>query len=208
MKKILGAMALFTALSSQAHAADDWFVHLGVTGVLFNSSLKSTNTPYTGAYVTNNITGTVEVGRYLTDGFAFALSAGIPPTNELHGTAGGGAVDRRTGNATYGSVMALAQYHFNRDGQFSPYIGAGLAYNITFSTAPNPAAGVTALSIDNGFAPVVQAGVDYKVSNNISVFADVKKEFYSTTAHFNNGPGYATVQLDPWIVSAGIGFTF
>jgi len=212
MKKLLGSIALATtALAGTAHAADvsympqdAWFVHAGVTGVLFDSSLNSTTVPgNTGAYVTNNITGTLEAGRYIQGGFAVALSAGIPPTNELHALFPG-PTDVQIGTATYGSIMALAQYHFNRSGQFSPYLGAGVAYNVTFSTTA--LAPATTVSIDNGFAPVLQAGVDFKVSDHFTVFGDVKKEFYSTTVHTNLGN--ANVKLDPWIVSAGIGFTF
>ena len=216
MKKFLAASALALAgFSGQAHAADapvlapdEWFLKVGVSGVIFDSSLSSTNQTrlISGASVTNNITGTIEAGRYLTDGFAIAVAAGIPPTNDLHATILG--TDTLIGSATYGSLMALAQYHFNRGGQISPYLGAGIAYNVTFATSPNFP--VTSLSIDNGFAPVLQAGVDFKVADHISLFADVKKEFYTAHASTIGGlpPTSNYVRLDPWIVTAGVGFSF
>ena len=79
--------------------------------------------------------------------------------------------------------------------------GGGLAYNIYFS---NSVPGVS--SVDGGFAPVLQAGAEYKVSSQFGIFADVKKEFFTTTVHHVLGPFQE--RLDPLVATVGLAFHF
>ncbi len=199
MKKLMMILAATTVMSAAALAGDGkTFVHVGGAGVLFNSGLVKANNPgVTAASVTDNLTVTVEAGRYLTDNFSLSLAAGFPPTNDLLTN---GA---KSGTATYGSVIAGGQYHITSLGSFQPYVGAGLAYNITFSTSKLAGADIV---IDNGFAPVLQIGAEMPVNNNLGVFVDVKKMFY--TAHVTKGALIEDVRLDPWIISAGLAVRF
>ena len=215
MKKLLAFGASFCALAVAAHAADlapvtmdtsKWFVHLGAAGVFFDSHANSTTPallPAQDVIVTDNITPTIEIGRYVTDRVSFSLSAGLPPTNELWGTFNGNKI-AKIGTVNYGSVIAAAQYHFGIDSRFKPYVGAGVGYNITLSASPS--APFPSLSVDNSIGAVLQAGTEFDFSQNVGVFADVKKMFASTTAHA--GPATVNERLNPWIVSAGVNFRF
>jgi outer membrane protein len=209
MKKILLGLLLSCAGFVGAAQADDavlpqkmWFVHVGAAGVLFDSGLSATNNPAVlNATVTNNFTATLEVGAYLTDNISVSLAGGFPPTNDLMTTTAAGTA--KSGTATYGSLILGAQYHFNELGAIRPYIGGGLAYNITFNTtvvAGSP------LQIDNNFGGVLQAGMEAPVSDNMGVFVDVKKMF--ATAHATKGALQEDIRLNPWIISAGLNFTF
>ena len=41
-----------------------------------------------------------------------------------------------------------------------------------------------------------------------SVNLDVKKVYFNTTAKINGGTLVSKVNLDPWVVSAGVGYKF
>jgi outer membrane protein len=203
MKKLIAAWALSgAAFAGVAHAADiapvmdqkDWFVKIGGTFVAPDSAgtLPRLLRPVT---VDNAFTGSLEAGRFFGDRFSLSLTAGIPPTHDIL------VSGVKAGTVTLGAVALDGQFHLVNNGPFDLYVGGGLAYNMYFSnTVPNVS------SVDSGFAPVLQAGAEYKVSDSIGVFVDVKKEFFTTTVHHALGPFQE--RLDPLAVTAGVSFHF
>ena len=99
-------------------------------------------------------------------------------------------------------VNLLAQYHFLPDGQWRPYVGAGLNY--THFDNVDIAGGTVGLDRDR-FGPVIQAGLDVPINTAWSFNADVKKVWLSTDA---SGAASGNVDLDPWIVGVGVGYKF
>jgi outer membrane protein len=89
----------------------------------------------------------------------------------------------------------------------TPYVGAGLGYMHVFGTRDGV---VTDLTVNSAFGAVLQAGVDVALTDNIGVFADLKKYFISTTASGSLGgmPITANARVDPLVVSTGIGVDF
>lgn len=116
------------------------------------------------------------------------------------------------GVAHLGSVRLLPpvltlQYHFMPDNTFSPYIGAGINYTITY--AEDTSSEISAIDYSNEFGYAFQVGVDYKLKGRYSLNFDIKKVFVDTDISVNNGAITAVdVDLDPWIISFGIGYTF
>lgn len=116
------------------------------------------------------------------------------------------------GVANLGSVRLLPpilslQYHFMPDNKFSPYIGVGLNYTITY--AEDKSSEITAVNYSNEFGYAFQVGVDYKLKGRYSLNFDVKKVFVDTDITVNGGditaPG---IDLDPWVIGFGVGYTF
>lgn len=107
------------------------------------------------------------------------------------------------------------QYHFTGMGSIKPYVGAGLTY-INFFDEGVGAGAANALNaidvdIDAAFGLAVQAGVDINLGGNWWLNADVKKIWLETDATWTTAAGaklVADVDLDPLIVSAGIGYRF
>jgi outer membrane protein len=106
------------------------------------------------------------------------------------------------------------QYHFSGLGPFKPYVGAGAQYIHFFSekTASNTLQ-ATSVDFDNAFGVTVQAGLDVALGGGWYLNADVKKTWLDTTVTWRNsavtgGDIVAKVDLDPLIVSAGIGYRF
>ncbi len=114
-------------------------------------------------------------------------------------------------NVDLGSVKLLpptltAQYHFNNPclGKFKPYVGAGLNYTHFFD-ADHP--GLASVKYDDAFGTVVQAGVDYKLTDKVYLNADLKHVFLSTDVRVNDTIT-AKANLNPVIAGVGVGYRF
>ncbi|MBR9846266.1 MAG: OmpW family protein [Algicola sp.] len=109
-----------------------------------------------------------------------------------------------------GSVSLLPptltlQYHA-RLGNFKPYIGAGLNYTIFYG---EEAGDLDAISYENEIGYVLQAGIDYNLSDKWFINLDFKKIFLKTEITPNND-NTSTVEanLDPLIMGFGVGMKF
>lgn len=105
------------------------------------------------------------------------------------------------------------KYHLNPGG-ISPYVGAGPTYFLWINDAPGAdtlGLGVTSQSLSNELGFALQAGIDIPVGESTLVSLDAKRYFIDTTARWYAG-STTVIQtehsLDPWVLSAGVGFRF
>ena len=102
------------------------------------------------------------------------------------------------------------KYHFNTEGKFSPYVGAGVNYT-TFFDDKLPTGPVTDISYSDSFGGALQVGADYKLSEHWSLFADVRKIWIQTDVTLKAGPATtinADVDINPIVATAGVGYRF
>jgi outer membrane protein len=106
------------------------------------------------------------------------------------------------------------QYHFDGMGAFKPYVGVGAQYIHFFneSTGANTLR-TGGVNIDDAFGVTLQAGFDVAIGGGWYLNADVKKTWLDTKATWTNsaitnGNIVARVDVDPLIVSAGLGYRF
>ncbi len=117
-----------------------------------------------------------------------------------------------SGDLDLGTVWALPpvltlQYHFMPDGDFSPYIGAGVNYTIMYNVKTGRSVSDVDYSDEFGYA--FQAGIDYKLNDRWSINFDLKKVFVDTDIKVNGGAINAKgTDLDPWVVGLGVGYRF
>lgn len=98
------------------------------------------------------------------------------------------------------------QYHFTPKQAFSPYVGAGLNYSLFYGEKAGT--GFSDLNIDPSVGVAAQAGFDYWMNDHWGLNMDVKKLWLNVDASLNNGAVKADVDLDPWIVGAGVSYRF
>lgn len=107
------------------------------------------------------------------------------------------------------------QYHFTGMGALKPYVGVGAQWIHFFNegTGANPI-GAASVNIKDAIGVTLQAGIDVSIGNGWYLNADVKKTWLDTTATWRNVAAVggndinAKVDIDPLIISAGLGYRF
>ncbi|MBU3079367.1 OmpW/AlkL family protein [Sphingomonas quercus] len=109
----------------------------------------------------------------------------------------------------------ILQYHFNPDGAFRPYVGAGVNYTIFYSRKPSKAleaaVGDTDVKLKNSFGYALQGGFDIPVGKRSFVNVDVKFIDMDSKARLTTaGAGVLRVNshIDPVVVGIGYGLRF
>lgn len=101
------------------------------------------------------------------------------------------------------------QYHFTPDKKFSPYVGAGINYSLFYGE--DDGTGFNDLDVTGGFGLAAQAGFDYWINDNWGLNLDVKYVDLEVDVDVNLGAtplAADDVDLNPWIVGAGVSYRF
>jgi outer membrane protein len=207
------ATACFIApagFAQETTSLDSGFVHFGLSRVTLadEGEIRSGGVvvPGAGISTTEGYAAHVEAGWFISDNIALALSVQAPfetdnnPAGSLTGLG-------NLGTDRFALASLGVQYHFNRTGVISPYVGAGLSYYHVLGIDDGV---VQNLSIENAFGSVIQLGVDYALTPKWSLNLDIKKMYIETqaTGVLGGAPTDSTAVLDPLVISAGFGFKF
>ncbi|QIW14960.1 hypothetical protein A4G20_00520 [Pasteurellaceae bacterium RH1A] len=230
MKKTALTLVLGSLLvsgSALAHTAGDILFRAGPIHVTANSASRTQNMdkgmPEAQLKVANNtqlgLTGTY----FFTDNLGLELLAATPFSHKIYANVpvlpsafglpanlGGGPVAK----VKHLPPSLYAQYYFgDANSVVRPYLGAGINYTRFFRPESTHAA-VTNLSVKkHSVGPVANAGVDVKLTDNISFNAAVWYTNIRTTAKFDtpalNIYGHEVkIKLDPLVAFAGFGVRF
>lgn len=97
------------------------------------------------------------------------------------------------------------QYRPAPESRLNPYVGAGVNYMLFFDGKDQNGFKV---DLDDGFGYALQAGADIAITGPWTLNVDVKKVWFKTDATINDGALKSDVDLDPWVVSLGVGRKF
>lgn len=244
MKKTLLALAVAAALvpSLAMAEAGDIVVRLRATHIAPDESSSlgaTTNATYGSGSLANTLYGSnsaelrvdsntipeIDFSYYITKNIAAELILAVGTRHDVSITPGTGAVAKALGSVNLLPPTLTAQWHFNPDQTFDPYVGAGLSYVRAMDrslTADAGGLGTSTIHIErNSFGPAIQAGFDYNLENKWLVNFDVKKIWFNTDVTLSPNaavqtalslpPGYKKIDsldVDPWVVSVGIGRKF
>ena len=210
MKKQQTTIAVLTALglamgsasfSAQAIQAGDMFGRLTLTTVMPNDdadpfSLAPTATPKVGD---STRPGATFVYMY-TDNIGFEILAALPFKHEI--TNDGDKI----GETKHLPPTFSVQYYFNPQSKVRPFVGLGLNYTTFFSSKTVDSLGGD-LDLDDSFGLAAQVGIDYDLDEKWFLTADVRYMNIETTAT-NNAAGSTDVEINPTVVSVGVGYKF
>lgn len=211
--KAFGTAAFLAASAFPVAAQSDFSLKLGAARAVFDEkaefSVAGAPFPGSGATVSDSTTLGFELTYRLSDSVRLGLAGGLPLTATVSGT-GSLSPAGELGKVKYAAPILTAQYHFAPTAGFQPYVGAGVLYFVSLRSQNGA---VQQFDVDNKFGTALQAGVSYKVTPTISVFADYKKLFVKTDARgvapaLGGAPVSARVTLNPSVYQIGVGFDF
>jgi outer membrane protein len=154
------------------------------------------------AEVNDDVMPTIGLSYFVTDKIAVEVIAG---TTQHTVRAVGAGTDVEVHKTWVLPPVLSVQYHPYPAARFSPYVGAGLNYMLFYGGKDKNGFKV---KLDDGFGYALQAGADVALTGRYSLNVDVKKVWFETDAHINDGALKSKVNLDPWVVSAGVGYRF
>jgi outer membrane protein len=242
------AIGALSAGSVFAYEAGDIIVRAGVATVAPDESSDGIAVPAlagvgsydgsaiagTGAEVDDNTQLGLTATYMLSDSLGIELLAATPFKHDITANLGGlGKVD--AGETTHlPPTVSVVWYPLGSQGQFSPYVGAGLNYTIFFeedvsadleaglSSVADVVTGVSVglpspvpldLDLDDSFGVAVQLGADFALNEKWHINASVRWIDINTDAEFSS-PGLGTVitvddvEIDPWVYQVNIGYKF
>ncbi|MES2586793.1 MAG: OmpW family outer membrane protein [Pseudomonadota bacterium] len=209
IKTLVAAMAAVASLApiaAQAQSSDEnpWMVRVRAVDLLFQNGQSNTVADL-NVKAKNQIIPEFDVSYFFTKNIAAELVLTWP--QQVNITAG-------PGNTNIGKITALppsllAQYHFTDLGAFKPYVGAGVNYTIFGNRQNFPALGngVTVDQSSIGF--VGQIGMDYMLTKNWGLNADLKYATMSTNVKtVAGGVDLGKLTLNPWMPAVGVTYKF
>ena len=212
MKKLsklgLGVVAcalLLSAAPNHANAegwydAENWQVRVRAIGVIPD---EDTSVNISGTTeVSNEVVPELDISYFFTKNIAAELILATAKHNIDYN----GSTD--LGDAWILPPTLTLQYHFTPDQKFSPYVGAGVNYSMFYGE--DAGAGFRDLDVDGGFGVALQAGMDYWIDEHWGLNLDVKKLWLNVDGELYSGTTRITtdIDLDPWIVGAGVAYRF
>ncbi|TPW00920.1 MAG: outer membrane protein [bacterium] len=207
-------LAAGAATGASAQTANDWQVARKgdwiVTGRITDVSSGADDSIFTAAGVDTGLN--VDVGNSImpTLGFTYFLTDNISVEAILGTTqheirAQGGATDVAVHETWVVPPVVTLQYRPAPEARVSPYVGAGINYMLFYSGEDKN--GFT-VDLEDGFGYALQAGADVALTGPWTLNVDVKKVWFDTQATINGGTLTSDVNLDPLVVSVGIGRKF
>lgn len=209
--------ALFTGVAS-AHQAGDVILRAGGVFVSANSeSTTKTNTQVNLEVSDNAQLGLT--GTYMfTDNIGLELLAATPFSHKVSAN-----VPALGAGSNLGDVVKVKQlppslylqyYFLDKDAGSRPYLGVGLNYTRFFNAkSTNPL--ITDVNVKkHSFAPVVNAGIDIKLTDNLYLNTAMWYTRIKTTAKFKVPAvtaGYeheVKLKLDPFVFFTGLAYRF
>ncbi len=207
---IAAAVAGTFALPAAAAEPNPWMVR--VRALYMDTADKSEAipalaVPSNAITVNNKWFPEVDVSYFFTKNVAAELVLTYPQKHDVtvEESALGGPV--KIGTFKHLPPTLSLQYHFNPDGEFRPYVGAGVNFTMIMDDKLS-VPGVGDLKLDsNSVGAAWGAGFDIKVAKNTYLNFDVKKVYIGSDVKLN-GNKVSSVDVDPILWSIGLGWRF
>ncbi len=110
-------------------------------------------------------------------------------------------------------TLSVVYYPLNAASAFQPYVGAGINYTWFFDTKLSSEAedkGFSGLDLDDSWGLAAQVGMDYMLTDNVMVNAQVRYIDIDTqgSTSFGGREVEVDVDVDPFVYMIGLGYKF
>ncbi len=169
-------------------------------------ALNSALLPENSIHVSAKTIPEIDITYFFTKNLATELVLTYPQKHSV--TINSGPLSENIGSFKHLPPTLTMQYHFSPNGQFQPYVGAGINYTRMSSVKLHSTTAGVDLDLDrNSIGPALQVGMDIKLSNNTYINFDVKKVYIRSDVKLN-GQKVSEVKVDPLLIGVGIGWRF
>jgi outer membrane protein len=176
------------------------------TANLGNVAISGAVLPANAVSVADKTIPELDITYFITKNIAAELVLTYPQKHNVSITSG--VLAESIGSFKHLPPTLLLQYHFLPDGQFRPYIGAGINYTrISSVNLRSSIAGVGLELNSSSVGGALQAGLDIKLSKNLFLNVDLKKIYIDSDIKAN-GTKISSVKLDPLAFGVGLGWRF
>lgn len=192
MYKIL-AIALIAALAQPA-LAGDWTVKLGAHAV----NPKSDNGTLAGTLpidIDTTFRPSIMIEYLWTPNWGIEVLAAVPFKHEV--STGGTEI----AEITHLPPTFSLQYHFNPQGQVSPYLGAGFNYTFIYDEETRGPIDSSRIKLDDSFGLAAHAGIDFRINEKWSLGVDVRWIDIDSDVKLD-GVDIGEVNVDPFAYGA------
>ncbi|MCQ2030931.1 outer membrane protein OmpW [Stutzerimonas zhaodongensis] len=217
------ALALAAPLA-QAHQAGDVILRAGAITVdpredssdIYVGALN-TSVPGTKATLDSNTQLGLNFAYMVTDKVGIELLAATPFSHDV-GVAGMpgpfASLNGKLGELKHlPPTLSVVYYPLDTRSAFQPYVGAGINYTWFFDdklTSEAEGKGFSGLDMKDSWGFAAQVGMDYMLTDNIMVNAQVRYIDIDTTGTTNYGGAKVKVDVDvdPMVYMVGLGYKF
>ena len=199
-KQVIAAAVLCSLVSGAAFAqqAKDgpWMVRVRAVD-LVSSNSDSTGL---GLSINNKWIPDVDISYFFNKNISAELILTVPQQHTLTSS----KLGKDIGTVDHLPPTLLLQYHFDGNGGFKPYVGAGINY--TRFTQSDILGGAATVDKDS-WGGALQVGVDIPLSGNMYLNVDVKKVYLKTNVYVGS-VNAGEFKVDPVLVGVGLGWRF
>jgi outer membrane protein len=206
--RILIPLAVAAAFSMPLAAnaeQGDWLFRVGISQINPDKT-NLENVAGGDVVVDSDLSPTFNVTYMLSDHLGTELFASWPFTHGIDLKTSGGGKSRIGSVDVLPPILSL-NWHFNPNGVFRPYIGAGVNYTMFSGEETRGALAGNSLKLDDSWGVAGQVGVDIGVTKNFFVNLNGRYVDMSSDAEVN-GANAGTLDLNPWILGVHVGWKF
>ncbi len=223
-KTLFTASALALALTAplaQAFEAGDIIVRAGAITVDPHEDSGSISTAVTGPLAGTKATldSDTQLGLnfayMVTDKVGIELLAATPFSHDVGVKGLGAPLDGKFGTIKHlPPTLSVVYYPLDKTSAFQPYVGAGVNYTWFFDDKLSSQAegnGFSGLDLKDSWGLAAQVGMDYMLTDNIMLNAQVRYIDIDTEATSNHaalGKVKVDVDVDPFVYMVGLGYKF
>lgn len=208
---LLTAVLTLAAFAAPVHSHEtgQWILRAGV-GVVDpkDDNLDVSEPPDTIIVDVDSGTSLTLTGTYMfTPNWALDILASWPFNHDIDLSING--VSQKVAETDHLPPTVSIQYHFLPEAQFQPYAGLGLNWTTFFNTdtvSELSSQGIE-LDLDDSFGIAAQLGADFLLSDRWLLNLDIRWIDIETDATFD-AEDVGTVEIDPWVYSLNVGYTF
>ncbi|MFZ5511796.1 MAG: OmpW/AlkL family protein [Pseudomonadota bacterium] len=171
-----------------------------------SGALDPTLLPGDAIHINSKTIPEVDISYFFTKNLAAELILTYPQKQKVAITSG--PLQEPIGSFKHLPPTLMLQYHFLPEGQFRPYVGAGINYTRISSVRLRSNVAGADLDLErDSWGGALQAGFDYKLGENLYLNVDVKKVYIEADVKLA-GAKVSKVNVDPLLVGIGLGWRF